>query len=118
MAMRAEFARIDIARARELVKRPDTQIVDVRDAASYTRGHIGAARHVSGQNLTGVLLGLAKDRPVLIYCYHGNASQTYAQTFVDFGFREVYSLDGGFEHWQQVMGPAGNTSATPTEAPS
>jgi len=40
---------------------------------------------------------------VLLYCYHGNASQTYGQMFADFGFAEVYSLDGGFAAWQRAQ---------------
>ncbi len=45
-----------------------------------------------------------KDRPVLIYCYHGNASQVRAQTFADFRFKKVYSLDGGYESWRKAQG--------------
>jgi rhodanese-related sulfurtransferase len=102
MPPRAEFKRISVEVARELVARPGVQLIDVRDAASFARARIPSACHVTSRNLSEVLLVLRKDRPVLIYCYHGNASQTYAQTFVDFGFREVYSMDGGFERWQQL----------------
>ena len=35
-------------------------------------------------------------RPVFIYCYHGHASQTWAEMFVDFGFKEVADLAGGW----------------------
>jgi rhodanese-related sulfurtransferase len=31
----------------------------------------------------------------LIYCYHGNASQNWAQMFADFGFTDVCDLIGG-----------------------
>jgi hypothetical protein len=41
----------------------------------------------------------------MIYCYHGNASQVYASMFSDFNFREVYSVDGGYE----VLAPAFST---------
>ena len=39
---------------------------------------------------------LNKDAPVLVYCYHGNSSQEYAQMLADFRFNQVYSVDGGF----------------------
>ena len=48
-----------------------------------------------------MLSATPKDAPVLIYCYHGNASQEFAQIFSDFRFREVYSLDGGYEAWSK-----------------
>ena len=58
-----------------------------------------ARRHVSSHNLSALIGATARTRPILIYCYHGNASREYAQTFSDFGFSEVYSLDGGYEAW-------------------
>jgi hemoglobin len=94
------FHRIDIAAARQLLARGDVLLLDVRDARSYEAAHIESARHVSRETLDPLLLRAPKDKPVLIYCYHGNASQTYAQMFADFGFREAYSLDGGYEGWR------------------
>lgn len=40
---------------------------------------------------------LPKDAPVVIYCYHGNASKTYAQMFTGFRYSQVFSVDGGYE---------------------
>jgi thiosulfate/3-mercaptopyruvate sulfurtransferase len=102
MTRKAAFARISVETARELMRRSEMLILDVRDAKSYARSRIASADRVSDANLYEVLTGNPKDRPVLIYCYHGNASQTVAQTFIDFGFREVYSMDGGFERWRAV----------------
>jgi thiosulfate/3-mercaptopyruvate sulfurtransferase len=95
-----------VEEARALMAREDTLVFDVRDPAAYAEAHIGSARRLYDANLFEVLTGTPKSRPILVYCYHGNASQVYAQTFTDFGFREVYSMDGGFEHWCAVMGKA------------
>lgn len=62
--------------------------------------HINGARHLSVRNLSEVTSRTAKDTPILICCYHGHASREYAQIFSDFGFTEVYSLDGGYEAWR------------------
>jgi rhodanese-related sulfurtransferase len=107
MTQQAIFQRIGVDAAAELLRRDDVAVMDVRDAGSYQRGHIDTARWVSEANLYEVLTSTPKDRPVLIYCFHGNASQTYARIFNDFGFRDVYSLDGGFEHWAQAQNAAG-----------
>ena len=109
MRPRIPFQRIDVTAAAELVRRDDVLTLDVRDAASYARAHIAGARHLSQANLSVVITAAAKTRPILIYCYRGHASQEYAQTFSDFGFAEVYSLDGGYEDWsrmQHVVAPA------------
>lgn len=75
-------------------------MLDARDTGSFDKSHIDGARHLSSANLSAVLGATARNRPILIYCYHGNASQEYAQTFSDFGFSAVYSLDGGYEAWR------------------
>ena len=109
MRPRIPFQRIDVTAAAELVRRDDVLTLDVRDAASYARAHIAGARHLSQANLSVVITAAAKTAPILIYCYRGHASQEYAQTFSDFGFAEVYSLDGGYEDWsrmQEVIAPA------------
>jgi len=99
MRQRTPFCRIDIRRAGLLLLRSDLLLLDARDAGSFERSHINGARHISSADLSGVINDTAKVRPILIYCYHGNASREYAQIFSDFGFSEVYSLDGGYEAW-------------------
>jgi thiosulfate sulfurtransferase len=37
----------------------------------------------------------------LVYCYHGHSSQSAAEHFVENGFANVYSLDGGYTAWPQ-----------------
>jgi len=106
MRVRAAFKRIGMGEARNLIegRACELLILDVRDQRSYAAGHIPEARWVSDKEVYELLTSHPKQHPVLIYCYHGNASQTYAQTFVDFGFEDVFSLDGGFEHWRTVEG--------------
>lgn len=96
------FRRIDAETARQLLARDPVLVLDSRDQASFDLAHIANARRLSSDNLDAILLGAPKFMPVLHYCYHGNASQIYGQMFADFGFAEVYSLDGGFEAWQQL----------------
>lgn len=97
------FRRIDAAAASQLLGRGDVRVFDSRDAARFERAHITGARRLSGANLDATLLGTPKTVPILLVCYHGIASQTYGQMFADFGFAEVYSLDGGFAAWQRLQ---------------
>ena len=96
------FRRIQPLQAQDLLAHPDIRIIDVRDKKSFEQGRIGEAQHADMSKVERMLFSVDKDKPVLIYCYHGNSSQTYAQMFADFGFREVYSLDGGYKEWQQL----------------
>lgn len=97
------FRRIDAASACQLLSRDNVLILDSRDPASFDLAHIANARRLSSENLDATLIRTPKATPVLLYCYHGNASQTYGQMFADFGFSEVYSLDGGFAAWQRAQ---------------
>lgn len=99
MRQRTPFRRIDIEQAMSLLPRDNLLLLDARDTNSFDASHIDGAQFLSGTNLSGFLGSPEKARPILIYCYHGNASQEYAQMFSDFGFAEVYSLDGGYDAW-------------------
>lgn len=86
-------------------------LLDSRDAQSYTQGHVDGAMNLSGANQDRLLLKLNKDAPVVIYCYHGNASRTYAGIFSDFRFNRVYSVDGGYAPLAAALAEQG--AATP-----
>ncbi len=77
----------------------------MRDFRSYMTGHHPKALHLTDSNLRSLIKHTSKQVPILIYCYHGHSSQDMAQLFGDFGFSEVYSLDGGWEAWFQMITP-------------
>jgi len=76
---------------------PSAAVFDVRDLASYQRAHVDGAAHLSENRLLAWMRRLPKEAPVVIYCYHGNASKTFAQMFIDFRYSRVFSVDGGYE---------------------
>ena len=76
---------------------PPAIVFDVRDMASYQKAHVDGAAHLSEDRLLAWMKRLPKDAPVVIYCYHGNASKIFAQMFVDFCYSNVCSVDGGYE---------------------
>jgi rhodanese-related sulfurtransferase len=97
----AEYRRIDADRALAYIFSACEHdraysLFDARDLNSYTQSHIPTAQLLVERDIGSWLQELSRAHPVLIYCYHGNASQTLAKTFADFGFGEVYSIDGGF----------------------
>lgn len=114
MRQRTPYRCIGVTEAGTIVAEGKALLLDVRDAASYQAGHVEGARNITFSGLSDIIGGTPKSQPVLIYCYHGHASQEYAQTLSDFGFINTFSLDGGYEAWrsfEQASGPA----ATPDE---
>jgi len=96
------YQRINPAQAADLIRRARADIrplalFDSRDAASYAKAHIRGADHLTERDFGQAVANLPKTVPVMIYCYHGNASQVYAGMFADFRYQEVYSVDGGYE---------------------
>jgi rhodanese-related sulfurtransferase len=114
MRQRAQFKCIGIEEAEGLIKRGGALIVDVRDSGSHNRSRISGSKLVSMKNISDVIAETTKDTPILIYCYRGHASREYAQVFSDFGYGEVYSLDGGYEGWKARPKPA---AAAPHASP-
>lgn len=102
------------ALAEYLRAHPDALLLDARDAQRHAQGHLDGAHRLDGRNHERLLLTEPKDRPVVIYCYHGNASQTYARMFVDFGFAQVHDLIGGYEAWENFG--ARQAAAPPEES--
>ena len=97
----SDFRRIPIDQAQAMLAAGDCQLADIRDEQSYQLGHIEGAVHLSNHNLQQFVEDADPDKALIIYCYHGNSSQSAAQYFVEKDFTEVYSMDGGFEEWRQ-----------------
>ncbi len=104
MNPRSDFARIDVLIAKKMMENPDLLLLDCRHSSDYRLEHIDGAEPLGDYNIERFLLETPRQTPVLIYCYHGNSSQVRAQTFVDFGFATVYSMDGGYEAWKNHFG--------------
>ncbi len=77
-------------------------LVDIRDKQSYASGHIPGAQHLGNHNVEAFILESDMQLPVIVCCYHGNSSQGAADYLNQQGFINSYSLDGGYERWQQL----------------
>ena len=94
------YRQISHTEAEQLINERKIVIADVRDQESYDKGHITHAIHLSVAKMQDYCDHADKSKPVLVYCYHGISSQSVAQHLVEQGFKEVYSLIGGFETWK------------------
>ena len=97
----SDFKRIAPDLAQQL-RESGAQVVDIRDPQSYAMGHISGSRHIDNYSVADFIRDADMDAPLVVVCYHGNSSQSAAAYFVQQGFSEVYSLDGGFELWRHT----------------
>ena len=84
-------------------------LFDTRDAASYAQDHLPGAHRLSERDLGDWIGRLPRAEPVLIYCYHGNASQVFAQAFADFGSATVNSVNSPWIAISCCFGCFGNS---------
>ena len=94
------FKRISVTEAKALLSAQEVTVIDVRDAGSFEAARIDGASHVADHNVQDFVGATDKSKPLLVYCFHGNSSQGAAAYFVEQGFAEVYSMDGGYEAWR------------------
>lgn len=111
LAQRVPFQCLSAVEAAALIRaEPGLQVFDVRDMHSFRQEHLEGAMHLSEDRVPLWVGKLDKAAPVLVYCYHGNASKTFAQMFSDFRFARVYSAEGGYR-------PLANALAAPAVTP-
>lgn len=96
-----KYKTISILEAKKLIQEAEPMILDCRAIADYKAGHLDNALHLHEGLKDSLVKRGDKQRDLLIYCYHGHASEHLAEFFADFGFTHVYSVAGGYTAWQQ-----------------
>ena len=95
------ISQIDIHKVNEWVTEGSANIVDIRDPASFSMGHIPTAVSLSHRNVEEFIGTLDKEKTLVVCCYHGISSRDATGYFMSKGFKDVHSMIGGYEAWQQ-----------------
>lgn len=98
-----EIPQIQIHDAKKKLDEDNCLFVDIRDPGSYSQAHIPGAIHLSDSNVQEFLQTTDREKPVVVYCYHGNSSMGATAYFIENGFKNVCSMAGGFEAWRQAF---------------
>jgi len=94
----SSFKQISVEETKEMIS-SDIYLLDIRDKGSYDSGHINGAIHLSNENIDEFVMNADKEKETIIYCYKGISSRDAAKYFSEIGFREVFSMRGGYEMW-------------------
>jgi len=95
---RLDEERIDAAKARKLIATSGTQPIDIRDADSFSAGHIAGGVRVEEGDLDSEFEDRSKDDPVIVVCQDGERSAQVAETLRERGFNAA-SIEGGMDAW-------------------
>jgi rhodanese-related sulfurtransferase len=93
--------------ATRLLNQGTTLVLDVREPAEFSAGHLPKARNIPLKDLGSRLdeIGKYKERPVLVTCRSGPRSGSASRLLKRAGFGAVYQLKGGLVAWQQASLP-------------
>lgn len=91
--------------ATQLINRKDAQIVDLRDADEFKKGHLPNARNLSAKEIQNLYDKLSKSLPVLLVDQKEGIAPSVARLLRGVGFSEVYVLEGGIEAWKKAELP-------------
>ncbi len=100
--------RISPAAAVRLMNDRGAQLIDLRPAAEFKRGHILGAINAPYPRLDEQLAALRKnhgDKPVILYCALGSNSPGAGAKLRGAGFQEVYLIAGGLNAWESASMP-------------
>jgi rhodanese-related sulfurtransferase len=83
-------------------------LIDVRAFKDYRKSRIKGAvsiEHPIPEDYFTRSDSIARDKSLFIYCYGGFRSKKAAVAFYDHGYRNIYSLEGGFMKWKSKKMP-------------
>ena len=98
-----KFQVLDVLEFKKAVINKDVQLVDVRTAQEYRKGHLGKARNIDyykAAKFKEEFEKLDKSKPVYIYCRSGHRSKKAAYRLIDMGFSSIIDLKGGIKNWR------------------
>jgi rhodanese-related sulfurtransferase len=97
----AEITPMELAK-----KRLRPVMIDLREEEEFLSGHICGAKHISRGSLEERIGHVVSDltTPILVYCPRGDRGALTADSLQKMGYRNVYSLKGGLQHWLEAGG--------------
>lgn len=93
---------ISILKATQLINQDKGVVVDVREPAEFSAGHLRDAKNIPLGELSKRMgeLDKFKSKTVIVMCQAGTRSAKAASQFKKAGFNDAFSLDGGIAAWQ------------------
>jgi len=95
---------VSVHEATLLINRQDALVVDVRETAEWSTGHIQNSRHIALGHLDKRLseIDKFKEKPIIVVCARGNRSRSACNTLKKAGFQQIYNLVGGVNAWNEA----------------
>jgi len=106
-----EIINISVDEAKEKLKDPNVQFIDVRDKSSFKAETIGNAVNLErgllefyladGSPLENDMFKNNPDKEYVVFCGLGGQSTLATKTMLDMGLKNVKSMTGGITAWKE-----------------
>ncbi len=98
---------VDAKEAAKLVADGTVTVLDVRTAEEFSEGHIAGATNINfmAKDFAAQVGRLDRDKVYLLHCASGGRSKRCLPQLQQFGFKQIYHLDGGFSAWEEAGQP-------------
>ena len=86
---------------KELLERDSVQLIDVRTAEEFYKGHIKNARNIDffSADFDLKMAALDNSKPLILYCRSGRRSAKSVLKLSDEDYVFIYDLEGGIIQW-------------------
>ena len=112
MNVKNEIENISASEAKEKLKDPNVQFIDVRDKDSFIKGTIGNAIHLDraflefylaeGSPLENDIFKNNPDKEFVVFCSVGGQGTLATKTMKDMGVKNVKNISGGMAEWEKI----------------
>jgi rhodanese-related sulfurtransferase len=103
-AARQNVKEVSVQDAAQLMKEPDTFLVDVREDREWVTGHAAGAVHLGKGIIERDIEVRCPDHAarLLLYCGGGYRSVLAAESLQKMGYTNVVSVAGGYSAWVEA----------------
>ncbi|HTY53580.1 MAG TPA: ThiF family adenylyltransferase, partial [Candidatus Binataceae bacterium] len=100
---RAEIKQIAVEEARQMLEKPGTVVLDVRESDEWRQGHLPQALGIPRGFLELRVEEKVPDRKtaIIVQCASGTRSLLAARNLREMGYENLYNLQGGFNAWKE-----------------
>jgi len=104
---RAMLPQISVSELRRRREEDPLEVLDVREASEWSRGHIQGAHHMSFKHFPSRLeeLRLGREIRIAVICGSGMRSSTACSFLLRNGFTNLLNVTGGMTAWSQAGHP-------------
>ena len=97
--VRDPFERINVETAKQMIEKGGVVVVDVREPAEWSQGHIPKAVHIPLGTLMNRPRELLQQDGIIFVCAEGVRSAVACEVAAAIGRKQLYNLAGGTVAW-------------------